>query len=174
MNVILMGYRGSGKTTIGRKLAAQLWKDFVDVDQRACKRFDCDSIAEIWREHGEPAWREAEIAVTRELLAGDEQVIALGGGTVMQAGARQALAAANNAKRIYFYCDVAELHRRIGADGASAATRPSLTPHGGGVAEIQAVLAQRDPVYRELADAIFDVTHVDPDEAVRHLISKHL
>lgn len=174
MNIVLMGYRGSGKTSIGRLLASQLWKTFVDVDDETCKRFGSDSIAAIWQEHGEPAWREAEVAVTRELLARDEQVIGLGGGTVMQRGAYDAIRDAADCRRIYLQCDATELHRRIEADTRSAATRPSLTPHAGGFDEVRSMLSERDPVYRELADVTLDVTHLDPAGAARYLIANHL
>ncbi|HEX7008560.1 MAG TPA: shikimate kinase [Phycisphaeraceae bacterium] len=174
MNIVLIGYRGCGKTTIGKKLAHQLWKTFVDVDEQTCKRFGIDSIARIWELHGEPAWRQQEIEVTRELMARDDQVIGLGGGTLMQPDARQAVEQAAHAKRIYLYCEPEELFRRVSQDPNSCDTRPNLTPLGGGLEEIKTVLAQRDPVYRQVADAIFDVTHVSPDEAVRYLIAKYL
>ena len=174
MNIILMGYRGCGKTTIGRKLAAQLWKEFVDVDVVCCKRFGNDSIAAIWEEHGEPAWRETEIEVVRELLAKDDHVIGLGSGTPMQPAAREAIAAADHARRIYLKCEVEQLARRIQADHRSAATRPALTAHGGSIDEIREVLAEREPVYEQLADCVFDVTHLDLPDAVRHVIKRCL
>lgn len=173
MNVILIGYRGSGKTSLGRKLANQLWKDFVDVDQRVREHFDGATIAEIWQARGEAAFREAETAVTRELCQGDDQVIALGGGTLMQPQARQAVADAQ-AIRIYLCCDPAELYRRIHSDPATAGARPALTDQGGGLEEIERVLAEREPVYRAVADAEFDVTHTNIDEAARHIIQRFL
>ena len=174
MNIVLIGYRGCGKTTIGRKLANQLWKDFLDVDQEACRRFGIDSIAEIWDRYGESAWREMEVGVVQDAMRRDEQVIALGGGTLMQPGARDAIELAENTRRIYLYCQPQELNRRIEADPVSTATRPSLTVHGGGVEEIRAVLTEREPVYRAVADGEFEVTHVTPDEAVRHLVSRYV
>ena len=174
MNIVLIGYRGSGKTTIGRRLANQLWKTFVDVDREACRRFGIDSIAEIWRVHGEPAWRATEVDVVREAMEGDEQVIALGGGTLMQPAAREAVEGAASTRRIYLYCEPETLHRRIETDPASSATRPNLTQLGGGVEEIRTMLAEREPVYRAVADVVFDVTHLDPEDAVRRLVSQYL
>lgn len=174
MNIVLIGYRGSGKTTIGRKLASQLWKGFVDVDQEACRRFGIDSIAEIWRVHGELAWRETEVRVVQETMAKDEQVIALGGGTLMQPGARAAVEQAQGVRRIYLHCEAEELHRRIEADPASGATRPSLTSFGGGVEEVRTMLAEREPVYRAVADHVLNVTHLKPDDATRYLLAHYL
>jgi len=172
-NIILIGYRGSGKTTIGKLLADQLWKTFVDVDDETCKRFDHLSIAQIWEQFGEPKWREAEVEVTRELCGKTDHIIGLGGGTLMEAGAREAVENAD-ATRIYLKCQPEELYRRISADTGSADTRPSLTAQGGGVEEIKAVLELREPVYQAVADSVFDVTHTDVKSALRHLIKRCL
>lgn len=178
MNVILIGYRGCGKTSVGRKLAHQLWKDFADVDTETRKRFDNDTIADIWQAHGESAWRAAEVEVTKELCAKDELVIGLGGGTLMQPAARAAVEAAD-AKRIYLKCAVKELARRIDADDATQGSRPSLTEATGGEArsasqEIADVLAEREPVYRAVADREFDVTHCTVEQTVQHLLRSYL
>lgn len=174
MNIILIGYRGSGKTSIGRKIADQTWKDFVDTDALVMAEFGGRTIRDIWETDGEPAFRQAEVEVTRKVLAGSNQVIALGGGTVMQPDARQAVVEAEDAKRIYLSCRPAVLAERIAGDASTAGARPDLTEKGGGVEEITAVLEERDPVYREVADAVFDVTYTSIDEAVAHLTRHHL
>jgi shikimate kinase len=173
-NIILIGYRGSGKTSLGKKLADQLWKTFADVDQETCKRFGNPSIADIWEKHGEPEWRRVEVEVTRDLCAKRDMVIALGGGTLMQPGARDAVKNASDTARLYLKCDPEELYRRISQDKQSAATRPNLTKLGGGVEEIRAVLAEREPVYESVADKVFDVTHTDLESALRHIIQRCL
>jgi len=173
MNVILIGYRGCGKTSLGRKLASETWKTFRDVDQETCKRFDNDSIADIWEKHGEPAWREMEVQVTADLCAMDDMVIGLGGGTLMQPGARDAVEHAD-AVRIYLKCDPEELYRRISADTESAKTRPNLTNLGGGVDEIVEMLHRREPVYEAVADKVLDVSHVTIESGVRYLIERCL
>lgn len=174
MNVILIGYRGCGKTTLGKVLASQLWKTYADVDAVTCQRFNNPSIADIWEKFGEPAWREKEVQVTRELVAKPDMVIGLGGGTLMQPGAREAVEQAADAVRIYLKCDPKVLFERISNDKQSAQTRPALTQFGGGLEEILAVLAQREPVYEAVADHVFDVTHLQPNDAVRYLIERCL
>lgn len=174
MNIVLLGYRGSGKTTVGRKLAMELWKDFVDTDAEVCKRFGNATIAEIWQAHGEAAFREAECAVVADLLGRSEQVIALGGGSVMQPAARQAIESAADTVRIYLKCDADVLARRLEADTATRASRPSLTVAGDTVTEIQQVLAERDPVYEAVADHILDVTRMTPADVIRHMIHRCL
>lgn len=173
MNVILLGYRGSGKTSIGKKLANELWKDFVDLDDKTRARFDHQPIADIWQDHGEQAFRDAEAASIRELLeTGDDLLIALGGGTLTTQAGKTAVQSADNATRIYLACDPAVLAQRIADDTTTSAERPSLTGESDPAAEVQKVLAQRDPVYREVADIVFDVTHCTIDQAVHYLINK--
>ncbi|MFI4861838.1 MAG: shikimate kinase [Phycisphaerales bacterium JB063] len=174
MNIILFGYRGCGKTTLGQLLARKLWKEFADTDDLARKRFDGLDIAAIWEQFGEPAFRQAEVEATMQALASENHVIALGGGTLMQPAAREAIAGASDVKRIYLACSPTTLLERINADAGTGGQRPSLTGGGsatdGGLAEIERILAQRDPVYRAAADAVFDVTFCTPEQAVGHLV----
>lgn len=172
MNIILLGYRGSGKSSIGRKLASELWKDFVDTDTRVRKHFGDSTIAQIWQQHGQAAFRQAEASVLIDLLKQDNQVIATGGGILTHDAGRQAVINADNATRIYLSCDADVLAQRIAADTTTASERPALTANSDPAAEVAQVLAVRDPVYREVADITFDVTHCTIDEAVHHLIAK--
>ena len=172
MHIVLFGYRGCGKTSIGKRLASELWKDFVDTDDVVRKRFGGITIAEIWEQWGEPGFRQAEVEAVQALLQQDEHVIALGGGTLMQPGAATALAESDGCKRIYLSCDPEVLLKRIEGDESSATERPALTSQGGGLDEIKQVLAQRDPVYRANADIVFDVSLCSIEEAVQHLIVK--
>ncbi len=164
MNIVLFGYRGCGKTTVGRLVAERRGWPCVDTDDRVRERFGGATIRAIWHEHGERAFRDAEAAVVRELLAGDGQVIALGGGAAIQPAGREALAAAAGALRVYLVCEAGELHRRITTD-ASRQTRPS---HGGPQNQPDAVaaqLAERDPAYRAAADHVVDVTRISAEQA---------
>jgi shikimate kinase len=174
MNVILLGYRGCGKTTLGKKLASELWMQFVDVDQAICQRYENRSIAEIWDQFGEADFRETEVAVIQELCQQDRQVIALGGGSVMQPAARAAVEQAKDTKRIYLWAKPEALAQRIQGDETTQASRPNLTTLGGGVAEIEQVLAERDPVYRAVADSVLEVTYTDPAQALDQLLRHHL
>lgn len=172
MNVILLGYRGSGKTSIGKKLANELWKDFVDLDDQVRKRFGDITIAEIWEKWGEPAFRQAEAEAMQAFAEKDDLVIATGGGILTHDAGKKAVTSAENATRIYLSCDPEILAERIAADISTADERPSLTGSADAANEVKQVLADRDPVYREVADIVFDVTHCSIDEATRHLIGK--
>ena len=168
VNVILFGYRASGKTTIGSRLADRLGRTFVDVDERICARFGGRTIAQIWADEGEPAFRRTESQEARALCRQDDLVIGLGGGTLMQDVAREAVRLAD-AHRVYLKCEPEELLRRIREDEKSTSARPNLTGLGGGIEEIQAVLGEREPIYRSAADQILDVTHLNLHDAVEVL-----
>lgn len=174
MNVILLGYRGSGKTSIGRKIAEATWREFVDTDALVMESFGGRAIADIWATDGEPAFRQREVEVTRQVLGRTNHVIALGGGTVMQPEARTLVRDADDCKRIYLRCSAEVLAKRIADDTDTAGMRPHLTGLGGGVEEIRHVLAAREPVYQEVADATFEVTHVNVEEAVGYLLRQYL
>ncbi len=169
MNVVLIGYRGSGKTTAGRLLADRLWRPFADLDERIVARAGC-SIREIFDQQGEEAFRAMESAELADLLSQDDQIISLGGGAILREHNRSMLAAPTAAARvIYLRCEPDELHRRIHADSATAAARPPLTALGGGIDEITQLLALREPLYRAVANAELDVTHLTPQETVVYL-----
>lgn len=167
MSVILLGYRGSGKSTIGRKLADRLWLHCVDTDDlivRSAGR----SIREIFESDGEDRFRDLESQAVEQALAGEEKVIALGGGAVLREGNRELLKRSGH-PRIYLRCEPAVLLQRIRSDPATAANRPALTKLGGGLEEVQALLAQREPLYRDAMTAELDVTHLSVDEAVSYV-----
>ena len=162
MRVVLIGYRGSGKTTVGRHLAGRLGLPFVDADEELVRDAG-RSIKDIFASDGEAAFRDAEAAVLVALLAGPAAVLSLGGGVVLREANRAALRSAGGT-RVYLYADVDTLHARIHADPLTAANRPALTHLGGGVEEIRSLLAARDPLYRAVATHVLDVAGVPVDE----------
>src|ERR1700730_14679962 len=111
MSIVLIGYRGSGKTTIGRKLADGLWKPFADVDELIVGKAG-KSIKEIFEQDGEPAFRDLEEQAVAQACGLSEHVIALGGGSVLRESNRATIGQSGH-KVIYLKCDAAELHRRI-------------------------------------------------------------
>jgi shikimate kinase len=168
MSVVLIGARGSGKSTIGRKLADRLWQSFIDVDEQIVRRAG-KTIRDIFEQDGEERFRQLETDVIREAARLADHVVALGGGSLTREENRRILKDAGH-KLLYLRCDAAELARRIRGDPASAMTRPSLTQFGGGLEEIQHLLLQREPIYRQCMHAELDVTHLSPEEAVVFLV----
>jgi shikimate kinase len=168
VNIFLIGLRGSGKTTVGRRLAARMNRPFIDLDEQVLATFDQRSVTEVWSVRGETAWRQAEAAVLGEVLRAASQVVALGGGTPMIDDARRQIEAhrqADAARVVYLRCDIDELARRL---GQHAGDRPSLTG-ADPIDEIETVLQAREPTYRRLADIVYDVTRVTPEAAAADL-----
>lgn len=164
MGVVLLGYRGSGKTTVGLKLADRLWCEFVDTDQEIVRRAG-KSIKDIFEQDGEPAFRDLESQVLADMLKRESDVISCGGGVILRETNRELLK--NSAhSRIYLRCEPDVLHRRIHADPTTAASRPALTNLGGGIEEIRTLMNQREPLYREVMTAELEVTNLDIDEVV--------
>ena len=167
MSIALLGYRGSGKSTIGKRLADRLWQPFVDTDELVVRKAGM-SIREIFDKQGEPAFRDLESQVVAEVSALAEHVIALGGGAVLREENRKVLKEAG-LKLIYLRCEPDELLKRIQADPASPDARPDLTDLGGGIAEVRKVLAEREPIYRSVMTAELDVTYLSPQDAVVYI-----
>lgn len=164
MSIVLIGYRGCGKTSIGRKLADRLWQPFVDTDDLVVHRAG-KTIKDIFEQEGEERFRQIESEAIREAARLEEHVIALGGGGATRPENVKVLRDAGH-KLIYLRCEPAELFRRIQMDPNTGTTRPALTKQGGGIEEIQAVMAEREPAYRAAAQAELDVTHLSVDEAL--------
>ena len=121
MGIVLVGYRGSGKTTVGRMLADRLGVGFVDLDERIIAAAG-KTIREIFADHGEPGFRDHESRLLAEVLAeGGEGVVSLGGGAIERAENRQKIRESGR-QVIYLRCEVDELLRRkwISADPQTA------------------------------------------------------
>src|SRR5690349_2529590 len=129
MAIVLVGYRGSGKTTVGRRLADRMWLKFADSDEEIVKRAG-KSIKEIFEQDGETKFRELEASVVAELCGRTDDVVSLGGGAVLREENRKAIRGAGN-KVVYLRCEPEVLYQRITGDAATAANRPNLTAAGG-------------------------------------------
>jgi shikimate kinase len=167
MSVFLIGYRGSGKSTVGRRLADRLWQTFLDSDDLVVKQAG-KSIREIFEGEGEVGFRDRESAVVRELAMLADHVVALGGGAVLREENRDAIRDGGH-KVIYLRCEPEELQKRIHADPQTAAARPALTSLGGGIDEVRRLLAVREPIYRACMTAELDVTSLSPEDATVYI-----
>ncbi len=140
MNIVLIGYRGTGKTTIGRKVASLLGRDFMDTDALIMDRAG-KTIKDIFADGSESAFRELESAVIADASLRKDAVIATGGGAVLRPENVKALKA--NAKVIWLRGDAETLHARIVADAASTSQRPRLAESAGGeLEEVKSLLAK--------------------------------
>ena len=119
--IVLIGFMGAGKTTIGRLLAAELVLPFADSDE-VIERRAGRLIREIFAEDGEAAFRALEHRVIAELLDGPDLVLALGGGAAEHPQTRGMLASHPHAQVVYLQVGYAQALRRVGGDGG----RPML------------------------------------------------
>lgn len=156
--IFLIGYRGTGKSSAARELARRLGYEFDDIDDRIEERAG-KSIAAIFSEDGEPAFRDLESELLRELCGRRKTVIALGGGTLGRLENRQAVMAAGPA--VWVTASVDTIDQRMTGDPTTAARRPNLTPVGGR-AEIETLLAMRMPQYQECATIVVSSEELSP------------
>ncbi len=165
MNLVLVGYRGSGKSTVGALLAAKLGWSFLDVDDLIVQRTG-QSIAEIFAREGEAGFRQHEKDACRTLKKRKNHVIALGGGAVLDPEIRTL--ARQIGRVVWLRAPAVMLWSRISQDPRSAAMRPDLLP-GGGLPEVEAVLKQREILYRKTSNHWVD-TYPGPPEQIAEAI----
>ena len=170
-SIILLGARGSGKTTVGRSLAQATGRGFIDLDEILVDRARL-SIAEIFKRYGQPWFRRLESRVLRDGLRAASSrslIIATGGGVVVRQVNRQWIKRAKYTC-VYLKCDAAELHRRVAADASSAMNRPALTA-ASGIQEVSVLLDQREPHYVALADLVVNVSTLDTSSVVERVLA---
>ncbi len=147
-NIYLIGLMGAGKSTIGRQLARRLQKRFVDCDHEIEARTGV-RIPLIFEIEGEPGFRRRESQVLQELAAEEGLVLATGGGAVLDSGNRKCLS--DTGLVVYLCAPPEELYARTRHDR----NRPLLQvadPLG----KLRELYATRDPLYRVVADIIFE------------------
>lgn len=147
-NIYLIGARASGKTTLGRRLAAKLRRPFVDTDQRIRLRTG-QTVAEIVAAGGWEAFREAETLVLSEVAVFTGQVVSCGGGIVLRQENRGLLA---GGRVFYLQAPAKVLAERL-EFSPGRAQRPSLTG-ADIVGEVRQVLAEREALYLACARAV--------------------
>ncbi|MAT72837.1 MAG: shikimate kinase [Planctomycetaceae bacterium] len=167
--IALIGYRGTGKTTVARHLAELLQCKWIDADVELERRAG-KSIAAIFADEGEGAFRDLEAAVVADLCGRGGLVAALGGGAVLREDNRAAIAACD--ATVWLRASAAEIERRLSGDPTTAGRRPNLT-NTGGRQEIDRLLGERTPIYAACATLVVDTDDKAP-EAIAAEIAAHL
>ncbi len=164
-NIALIGFMGVGKTAVGKALAERLnWK-FIEMDL-LIERKAGKTIAEIFRQDGEIAFRELEIDVTKEVSQGDNRIIACGGGIVLNQINIDRLK--QKSVIIYLTASPIVILKRIQNSGDE---RPLLkTPDK--TLKIRELLKIRKPLYEQVADIKVDTSRLNTDSVVGEVISK--
>ena len=156
MNVILTGLRGTGKSSMGKVLARRLGFVFVDTDIRIEEHAGA-RIAEIVAQHGWEHFRALERQVVIGVAATDRQVVAAGGGTLIDEENARLLK--TRGVVILLLCALPILQRRL----AAGSNRPSLTGQGSAEAELTQVWESRRARYHAVADVTYDVSAESAD-----------
>jgi shikimate kinase len=146
--LVLVGLPGSGKSTVGRSLARRLRLSFVDSDQLIEQRIGC-SIREFFAREGEARFRDEEQQALADIAAGPSCVLATGGGAVLRPANRDILRQAGHV--IYLRSTPEELWRRLRRD-----TKRPLLQVSDPLGKLREMFAERDPLYREIAEFVID------------------
>jgi shikimate kinase len=165
--LFLIGYRGTGKSTVAKRLAEHVGWAWLDADRVLEQRW-CRTIAQIFAQEGEPAFRDKEAAVLAGLGLCERHVIATGGGVILRADNRRLLKEAGRV--VWLTADAAVIWQRLQDDASTGTQRPNLS--GGGLAEIEQLLRLRQPLYEACADWIVDTKDCSPDEVVAMILDK--
>jgi shikimate kinase len=165
--IALIGYRGTGKTTVAQQLALRLGWDWVDADVEVELRAG-KSIAAIFADDGEEAFRDLESDVVESLCARQHTIVALGGGAVLRERNRTAIGRCGAV--VWLQASVDAINDRLAGDATTATRRPSLT-NSGGRQEIAEVLAMRTPIYRACATLEVDTEGKTPTAIAEEIVA---
>jgi shikimate kinase len=166
VNIILMGYRCTGKTSVGRLLAAKLQRPFFDTDE-LIKKNTGKSVREMVEQKGWGSFRQEEKRLVGNLAGKDGSVIALGGGAVLEeenVGNLQ-----TKGFFIWLTANVHAIRERMIGDGKSPDQRPPLSG-ADGPEETQALLRIREPLYAKIADCRVDTSNRNVEEVAEVIL----
>jgi shikimate kinase len=162
--IVLIGFMGAGKSTIGRLLAAYLGYQFVDTDQRLIHQFKLP-IYKIFQQFGETAFRQAESALMHQLLDVDKVVVATGGGTVSREDVFSFVTNSRSSILVYLKADVDVLYERV---IFSPKDRPLIDVPNAEIAFRQR-FAERERFYNK-APIHIETTNQPPNDIVMRIV----
>ena len=167
MNLVLIGYRATGKTTLARHLAQRLGWDWIDADVEIEDRAG-KSIAQIFAEQGEPAFRDLEAEVIADLCSQPRLVVAAGGGAPLREESRRAMR--KSGQVVWLTAMPETILARMTNDATTDDRRPSLT-NCPPLEEITQLLCRREPIYRESAHLTVDTEGKSPEQLTDEVLA---
>jgi shikimate kinase len=168
MNLILIGYRATGKTTLAKLLAARLGWQWIDADVEIERRAG-KSIARMFAEDGEPAFRDLEAQVIADLCRQPRLVLAAGGGAPLRPESRQAMRASGLV--VWLTARPETILQRMSGDATTPGRRPNLTDKGP-LEEIVQLLTRREPIYRESAHLAVDTEQKGIEQVAAEILAR--
>ena len=167
MHLYLIGYRGSGKSTVGRLLAQRLNRPLVDTDDLVESQSGM-TIKDIFATQGEAWFRDIEAKIVSSVSASEiPAIVSLGGGAVLSESTQKILGSTGTC--VWLSASPEYLFRRIQSDQATQLRRPNLS-QSGGFAEVADVLSKRTPIYESLSDITVAVEGKTPDEICDEIV----
>lgn len=166
-HIYLTGYRGSGKTTIGKQLSKKLRLPVIDLDDQIEQEASL-TIREIFEREGEAGFRDRETAALRAVSEQPDSVISLGGGAILRKENRQVIKATGIC--IWLKVDADTVSKRLNRDSSTVSRRPSLTslpPRE----EIEALLAAREPLYAAAATIEIDANRKSQRKVTEEILA---
>ncbi|HHT9117601.1 MAG TPA: shikimate kinase [Candidatus Hypogeohydataceae bacterium YC38] len=167
MNIVLIGFRGTGKTAAGRLVAQELGWEFIDADDYLEKKIG-KNIKDIFKEGGEGRFRDLEEEVIAELSLMENKIIAAGGGAVLREENVKNMK--KNAVVILLEADADTIYQRLHSDPKSKTQRPRLTPMDD-YNEILHLLEYRRPYYEKASDHRIETAKLSPKEVAQEILS---
>ena len=163
--IFLIGYRGTGKSTIAHLLAQRLDWNWRDADLVLEQRFGVP-IRYIFDTEGETGFRNKESLILSDLATRSRCIISTGGGVVLRPENRALL---KSGATIWLTAEPGVIWQRLQGDAQTADRRPNLA--GGGLAEIEQLLLVRQPLYQMCADCTIDTTQATPEQVVEKIMA---
>lgn len=163
MNLILVGYRGTGKSTVARELSEHLGMPRISLDDELSRRVG-QTIPELVEKKGWDHFRDLEQALVSELTQGAGNILDCGGGVVERAANVTALRSAGTV--FWLTASTEVIVQRI----SSSTERPSLTSGLTFTDEVEMVLKRRQPLYRALAHVRIDTERSTPKDVARRIL----
>ncbi|MGD9947930.1 MAG: shikimate kinase [Desulfobulbus sp.] len=161
-NIVLTGFRATGKSTVGKILAQRLGYTYLDIDIEICRQFG-STVAEIVARYGWAHFRQAEAKLLGELRSQSNMVIATGGGAIEHYVQWQSMRQVSFV--VWLDADVDTLKKRISSDPASAHQRPNLSlGNSSAEDETDKILQRRTPLYFAGSDLRLDTVMHTPEE----------
>ncbi|MFP4032168.1 MAG: shikimate kinase [Desulfococcaceae bacterium] len=165
MNLWLIGYRCTGKTTVGRLLAEGVGLRFIDADVALTREIG-QSISAFVSENGWAAFRREESKIIQNLSQGDGQIVATGGGVVLDPANVQMMRETGTV--VWLTARPETILPRLGKDPGTAENRPALTDEGL-AAEVRSTLAEREPLYASAAHHSVETDGRGPSEVAARI-----
>jgi len=167
MNIVLIGFRGTGKSTIGKLLAKRLERNFIDSD-KYIESSTGKTIKSIFEESGENGFRKIEADIIAELSKVDNTVISAGGGAVLKEENVRNLQ--DNGFLVLLEATPEIIHNRIAKDKKTTQQRPSLTDKKP-LDEIKHLIAKREHAYKNASDYTINTSYVSCENIVNEIIT---